>query len=117
LRSKIASAELPEILKKAGAKVQDAAVYTAEKQKSKSEWLIEEINNGRIDWLTFASPSSVDSFFSQISAELMNSADVKVASIGPVTSERLRTHGVNVDITAAEHTLGGLIDVIDKTYR
>lgn len=117
LRSKIASGELPEILKKAGAKVQDAAVYTAEQQKCKNDWLIEEIRKGRIDWLTFASPSSVDSFFNQIPGDLINSTNVKVASIGPVTSECLRTLGVNVDVTAAEHTLDGLIDTIEQTYK
>ncbi len=117
LRSKIASGELAELLEKAGAKVQDVAVYTAEQQKNRSDWLIEEIDKDRIDWLTFASPSSVNAFFEQISGDLVNSANVKIASIGPVTSERLKTLGVSVDITAAEHTLDGLIDAIEQTYK
>ena len=117
LRSKIASSELAELLKKAGAEVQDVAVYTAEQQKNKNKWLIEEINEGLIDWLTFASPSSVNGFFKQIPVDLINSANVKVASIGPVTSESLKALGVRVDITAAEHTLDGLIDAIEQTYK
>ena len=117
LRSKIASSELAELLQKAGATVQDVAVYTAEQQKSKNKWLIEEINNGWIDWLTFASPSSVNAFFEQIPGDLIDTANVKVASIGPVTSERLKTLGIRVDITAAEHTLDGLIDAIEQTYK
>jgi uroporphyrinogen III methyltransferase/synthase len=117
LRSKIASNELAELLEKAGAEVQDVAVYTAEQQKNENKWLIEEINNGRIDWLTFASPSSANAFFEQIPGDLVNSDNVKVASIGPVTSECLRTLGVKVDITAAEHTLDGLIDTIEQTYK
>ncbi len=117
LRSKIASGELPEILEKAGAEVRDVAVYTAEQQRSKNTWLKEEIRKGRIDWLTFASPSSVNAFFEQIPGDLINSANVKVASIGPVTSECLKTHGIRVDITAAVHTLDGLIDAIEETYK
>jgi uroporphyrinogen III methyltransferase/synthase len=117
LRSKIASNELAELLEKAGAEVNDVAIYTAEKAKSKTDRLIEEINRGRIDFLTFASPSSVDNFFEQVPADLVNSANTKVASIGPVTSERLKTTGVNVDITAAEHTLDGLISAIENTYK
>ncbi|MCP4610254.1 MAG: uroporphyrinogen-III C-methyltransferase [Planctomycetes bacterium] len=117
LRSKIASNELAELLEKAGAKVQDVAVYTAEQQICESDWLIEEINKGRIDWLTFASPSSANGFFDQIPGDMINSANVKIASIGPVTSERLKNLGVNVDITAAEHTLDGLVDAIEQTYR
>ncbi len=117
LRSKIASNELADLLKKAAAEVNDVAIYTAEKAKSKNMWLIEEINKGRIDFLTFASPSSVDNFFEQVLADLVNSANTKVASIGPVTSERLKTTGVSVDITAAEHTLDGLISAIENTYK
>jgi uroporphyrinogen III methyltransferase/synthase len=117
LRSKIASNELAELLEKAGAKVQDVAVYTAEQQICKSDWLIEEINEGRIDWLTFASPSSANAFFELIPGDIINSANVKIASIGPVTSERLKILGVNVDVTAAEHTLDGLIDAIEQIYK
>ena len=117
MRSKIASNELAELLKKAGAEINDVAIYTAEKTKSKNDQLIDEINKDKIDWLTFASPSSVDGFFEQVPVDLVNTANVKVASIGPITSERLKTIGVNVDITAAEHTLDGLISAIEQTYR
>ena len=48
---------------------------------------------------------------------MVNSTNVKIASIGPVTSERLKTLGVRVDLTAAEHTLDGLIDAIEQTYK
>jgi uroporphyrinogen III methyltransferase/synthase len=117
LRSKIASNELVELLEKAGAEVNNVAIYTAERQESEKEWLIDEINKGRIDWLTFASPSSVNGFFEQIPCDLINSANLRVASIGPVTSERLKALGVRVDITATEHTLDGLIDAIEQTYQ
>ncbi len=117
LRSKIASNELAELLEKSGAEVQDVAVYTAVEEKSQSAWLIEEINKGRIDWLTFASPSSVNGFFEQIGSDVVNSGNVKVASIGPVTSERLKTLGLRVDITAADHTLDGLLDAIEKSEK
>ncbi len=117
LRSQLASNELVELLDKGGAEVQDVAVYTAVEQKSQSAWLIEEIGKGRIDWLTFASPSSVNGFFEQIRSDLVNSGNVKIASIGPVTSERLRALGLRVDVTAADHTLDGLLDAIERTYK
>jgi uroporphyrinogen III methyltransferase/synthase len=114
LRSQLASNELAEILAGAGAGVDDVAVYTAIAAKSESAWMAEEISEGTIDWLTFASPSSVDGFFEQIGSEAVNSGNVKVASIGPVTSERLKELGVVVDVTAEEHTLDGLLDVIEE---
>jgi len=114
LRSQIASKELVELLSEAGAEVEDAAVYTAAEEKGESKWLAEEIGAGRIDWLTFASPSSVDGFFGQISAEAVNSSSAKVASIGPVTSARLAELNVTVDLTAAEHTIDGLLNAIEQ---
>jgi uroporphyrinogen III methyltransferase/synthase len=114
LRSQLASNELLEILAGAGAEVDNVAVYTAIAAKSDSDWLVEGIGEGAIDWLTFASPSSVDGLFEQISNEAVNLGKVKVASIGPVTSERLAELGVAVDVAAKEHTLDGLLDVIEE---
>jgi len=117
LRSKIASYDIVELLDKAGAEVQNVAVYTTVEQKIQSEWLIEEISKARIDWLTFASPSSANGFFEQIRSDLVNSGNVKIASIGPVTSERLKTLGVRIDVTSTDHTLDGLLDAIEQTYK
>jgi uroporphyrinogen III methyltransferase/synthase len=114
LRSQLASNELAEILAGAGARVDNVAVYTAQAARSEPAWLAEAISEGSIDWLTFASPSSVDAFFEQIGSEAVNSGKVKVASIGPVTSERLNQLGVTIDVTAKEHTLDGLLDAIEK---
>jgi uroporphyrinogen III methyltransferase/synthase len=66
---------------------------------------------------TFASPSSVNGFFEQIRSDLVNSGKVKIASIGPVTSERLKTLGVRIDVTSTDHTLDGLLDAIEQTYK
>jgi uroporphyrinogen III methyltransferase/synthase len=114
LRSQLASNELIEMLAEAGAEVDNVAVYTALQAKNESAWLTEGISEGTIDWLTFASPSSVDGFFGQVGSEVVHSGNVKVASIGPVTSERLKELGVTVDVTAKEHTLDGLLDAVEE---
>ena len=114
LRSQIASDELLEILAGAGAEVDNVAVYTAVSAKSEPACLVDGIGEGIIDWLTFASPSSADGFFEQISGEAVNSGKVKVVSIGPVTSERLKELGITADVTAKEHTLDGLLDAIEE---
>ncbi|MHC4596568.1 MAG: uroporphyrinogen-III synthase, partial [Planctomycetota bacterium] len=62
-------------------------------------------------------PSSVRVFFEQIPGEVVNSSDVKVASIGPVTSEQLKNLGVKVDITATEHTIDDLLAAIEETHK
>jgi uroporphyrinogen III methyltransferase/synthase len=114
LRSELASNELVEILAEAGAQVDNIASYTAVAAKSDPARLADGIRKGTIDWLTFASPSSVNGFFEQIDAGMVNSSNVRVASVGPVTSERLGELGVKIDVTAKEHTLDGLLDAIEK---
>ena len=114
LRSQLASNELIDLLSQATAKVDDVAVYTIAEEKADSAWLTEKIKNGRIDWLTFASPSSAKIFFKQIPSKLVNSAKVRLASIGPVTSEQLKNLGLTVDTEAVEHTIDGLLAAIEE---
>jgi len=117
LRSQLASSEMSKLLENAAAKVDNVPVYTIATVKSKCSPLLEKIKEGKIDWLTFASPSSVKGFFEQIPAELVNSSDIKVASIGPVTSEQLKNLGIRVDAQATEHTTDGLLAAIEKMYK
>ncbi len=117
LRSQLASNELNELLENIGAKVDNVPIYTTTTVKNKREFLIEKIKKGKIDWLTFASSSSVKAFFEQIPVELVNSSNIKVASIGPVTSEQLKNRGVKIDVEAVEHTTDGLLATIEKIYK
>lgn len=116
LRSQLASNELVKLLEQAGAEVKNQPIYTVETQKSECGPLTEKINAGSIDWLTFTSPSSVRGFLEQIPTQVVKSSDVKVISIGPVTSEQLANLGVEVDLTADEHTIDGLLAAIEGTY-
>ena len=116
LRSQLASDEsaLGGLLTQAGAKVDNAPIYSIVTERSECGWLIRKITEGMIDWLTFASSSSARGFFEQIRPDLVNSSSVRVASIGPVTSEQLRDLGVRVDVEAAEHTIDGLLTAIER---
>jgi len=117
LRSEIASDELAEGLEKGGAAVTDISIYTAVPCKGDDAGLIEQMRQGRIQWLTFASPSAVRAFFEQVPREAVRSYDVRVASVGPVTSRALAEFGVRVDIEATEHTMDGLLDALEAAER
>ena len=117
LRSELATNDLVEVLETGGAIVQDVPLYTAVPQTGDVEALRRQIEDGRIDWLTFASPSAVRNFFDAIPPEAVNASRAKVASIGPVTSEQLDKLGVRVDLTAAEYTTEGLLDAIEAVER
>jgi len=117
LRSQLASDELVSWLEKTGAKVENVPIYRIVTAKGKCDWLIEKITAGAVDWLIFASSSSVRAFFEQIQADTVNSSRAKVASIGPVTSEQLRSLGIRVDVEASEHTIDGLLDAIEQAHK
>ncbi len=117
LRSQIASDELIDWLSRAGAEIENVPVYRISTVKGKCDWLIEKIKAGFIDWLIFASSSSVRAFFEQIPADVVKSSCARVASIGPVTSEQLKSLDVRVDVEASEHTIDGLLDAIEQTYK
>lgn len=117
LRSQIASDELAEWLKKAGAEIVNVPIYRIDTIKNKCKELVEKTTADEIDWLTFASSSSVRAFFEQIPVDAVNSGRVKIASIGPVTSEQLRSLGIRVDVEASEHTIDGLLDALENMSR
>lgn len=62
------------------------------------------------DWVTFASSSAVDNLVSLAGTEAV--ARTKIATIGPVTSDSVRKHGLNVTTEAKEHTVEGLVKAI-----
>jgi uroporphyrinogen III methyltransferase/synthase len=117
LRSKLAGDDLPQLLKTAGAVVIEVHVYTQEKNLCDLKCVSGKLAEKQIDWLTFASPFAATCFFEQVPVEFVKSSSAKVASIGPVTSKRLAEIGVKVDIEAAEHTIDGLLDAIEKEAR
>jgi uroporphyrinogen III methyltransferase/synthase len=114
LRSQAASNELIELLVQGGAEVTNTVIYNIAAEKNDYTCLKQEIADGKIDWLTFASASSVNRFFEQIGSDVVNAGSVKVASIGPATSEQLKKHGVKIEAEAAEHTIDGLLAAIKK---
>lgn len=114
LRSAAAPKDLADALTESGAAVEDIGVYTVEPRKNEPTGLIEQIKAGKIDWLTFTSPSTVKAFFDKITPQLVKAHGVKVASIGPVTTEQLKKLGVNVNAQVKPHTIDGLIDALIK---
>jgi uroporphyrinogen III methyltransferase/synthase len=61
------------------------------------------------DIITFTSSSTVDAFFD---LDLPLPENLRIASIGPVTSDAIRRHGKVVDIEAAAHDIPGLVDAV-----
>jgi len=63
-------------------------------------------------WITFTSSSTVANFIAAAGRESL--LGIKAASIGPITSQTLREHGVEPDAEARPHTIDGLIESIQR---
>ncbi|MGL5055818.1 MAG: uroporphyrinogen-III synthase, partial [Fusobacteriaceae bacterium] len=72
---------------------------------------VEEILK-KVDYLTFFSSSTVESFYKGIEENISLIKDKKIVSIGPVTSETLRSFGIKVDIEAEIYDTDGVISAI-----
>jgi uroporphyrinogen III methyltransferase/synthase len=62
------------------------------------------------DWILFASSSAVESLLQLIGVEKLR--HTHIATIGSITSQTVRKHGLTVAAEAEVHTLQGLIDAL-----
>jgi uroporphyrinogen III methyltransferase/synthase len=62
------------------------------------------------DWIAFTSASTVQNFVAAAGAELLR--EVRVASIGPITTAAARELGIAVAAEARQYTIDGLLDAI-----
>jgi uroporphyrinogen III methyltransferase/synthase len=114
LRSQQADTQVVDLLEKAGARVVQIPLYAVEPVQADCEEVMAAMEQGQIHWITFASPSAVSSFCEQIPLDRVKKARVRIASIGPVTSQRCRDLGLSVDVEASTHTFDGLLDAIKE---
>jgi uroporphyrinogen III methyltransferase/synthase len=111
LRADIARAVLVDKLRAAGAAgVEDIAVYETQAATALPPDIIEAVEAGRVDWVTFTSSSTARNFAALLgpgyAAKLAN---VKTASIGPVTSDALRALNLPVTVQAAAAGVADLV--------
>ncbi len=108
-RAKVAREVLPEELAKAGCKVRILPVYETRLTQQDPAEIVEALDKGKIQALTFTSSSTVENFFTLLSPEtLKNHPDVKIACIGPVTAGTLSRFGFAPHIQPEDYTIPGL---------
>jgi uroporphyrinogen III methyltransferase/synthase len=106
---------LPKALTEMGATVDIAEAYRNVIPKDAQQRIAEYLAAGpRADWITFTSGSTVKNWLALAGRESLDG--VRVASIGPATSEVARKHGLSVDVEATPCTTDGLIDAILRLH-
>ena len=109
-RADIARPELPRGLREGGAaEVCEVVAYESRPVEALPEEALEALRAGSIDWLTFTSASTARNLVDLLGEERHLLDGLKVASIGPVTSDACRELGLEVTIEAADPSLESLV--------
>ena len=117
-RAKKARTILPEQLTLMGALVDEVTAYETRLADEGKEMLIDMLEAGDIDAVTFTSSSTVTNFLTLLEGQNASALLEKVvlASIGPITSDTIRAQGLAPDIEADAFTIDGLIEALLKHY-
>ena len=117
-RAKVAREVLPETLRKRGHHVEVVPVYETVMEEPDPE-VKGAILSGEVDLVTFTASSTVHNF-----VEIMGGREgiqglpetLRVASIGPITSQTLREYGLPVHVEAPVYTIDDLIREIVAAF-
>lgn len=117
-RAKVARDLVPRVLTERGAEVRVIEAY---------ETVVPQIPRGQVarlfepppDMITFTSSSTAMNFVRLVGIEAAREllAGVKVASIGPITSQTASSLGIEVTVEAWRSTIPGLVEAILDHYR
>jgi uroporphyrinogen III methyltransferase/synthase len=118
-RAEVAREILPDQLRELGAQVEVVPVYRAIAPAVDVEPVKQQLQEGRIDVVTFTSSSTVRNF-----VELLGGAEsarhlvaqAVIACIGPITARTAEEYGLAVTIMPAENTVPALAEAIAKHY-
>jgi uroporphyrinogen III methyltransferase/synthase len=100
---------LPDALRARGAEVDVLALYETLPEPLGQEALAAAQSS---DYITFTSSSTVRFFLEATRGEARLSAGTRIVSIGPVTSQTLREHGLQPHIEAERHDIDGVLDAL-----
>ena len=101
----------------AGNQVEPVVVYRTEPAAGLPVDVEARLGDGRIDVVTFTSPSAVRRFRSLAAVDGFNSASLVAACIGEVTAAAARESGWTQPIVAATPTVTSLVEAIERYYK
>ena len=114
LRADIARPILVEKLKAAGAaSVEDVTVYETRPVSALSDELIAALSEKRVNWITFTSSSTARNLCALLGSDYAEQLkDIKLASIGPVTTAALKELGLTPTVEAAQADTTSLVGAL-----
>jgi uroporphyrinogen III methyltransferase / synthase len=110
-RADLANPELGVLLRDKGWETTEVVAYHTVPVGALDPAARRRLDRGEVDWVAFTASSTVEGFLRGYGGP--PPPGVRVAAIGPVTADTARSAGIQVAITAAEHTIGGLVAAIE----
>ena len=112
-RAEVAREVLPEMLRKAGARVDVVPVYQTVLPERKKEEFKEILAEG-VDVITFTSSSTVKHLAALVKPENLSDLlkNIHIACIGPITAKTAEELGLKVDIIPPQYTIDALVQAL-----
>ncbi len=101
-------------LERLGATVDELPLYSAAVPKEVDAEAMARLRAGEVDIVTFASSSAVRNLLKMLDGDKAPLDKPLIACIGPVTARTARRAGLRVDVQAPEHTIEGLLAVLES---
>lgn len=117
-RPAIARDSIPKSLKSLGALVDEVEAYQTVQPEYSQDQLGRLFKKGKIDMITFTSPSGVTNFLALLEGKPIYEeiSKVGVACIGPVTAQKAKEVGLKVVVAPDEYTAEALARAIVEYY-
>ena len=113
-RAKVAREVLPESLRELGVTVDVVPVYETVLDASGKEQLLQALESGAVDYVTFTSSSTVTNLVQMLDNNIALLSGVKLAAIGPITAATCAKAGLKVAVTAQTYTIQGLVEALNQ---
>ncbi len=110
-RAEVARTSLPDGLRQSGATVDVVPVYRTI-PGTPDPLVIDRIDGGEIDIVTFTSSSTVTNLIDMLDGDASRLNSARIACIGPITEATASAQGLDVAITADEYSIPGLINAL-----
>jgi uroporphyrinogen III methyltransferase / synthase len=108
---------IPEGLAEMGAKVDVVTAYRTVRSDRDAAELLPLFAGGKVDVITFTSPSTVTHFLGVMGPDFRLPARVRIACIGPVTAAAAQKAGLTVNIFQECYTIPELVNAIAAHFR
>jgi uroporphyrinogen III methyltransferase/synthase len=115
-RAEVARDVIPESLKKLGARIDVAVAYRTVSSGRDWKELEQLIEEGKVEVITFTSPSTVNNFMTIMGEGLNLPENIRIACIGPVTEKAAQKAGLRVDIVQGPYEITGLVSAMKEWF-